>query len=232
MISNLYPFNTDTAIEEMFSLLRSERIRGKYWSNPRLDLDKVKTGFVESGREYCDLIRITLKERAGSEGKTIAGDKSPYNLYRIKTLKEWFPEAKFLHIIRDPRAVFVSEINRTPYDHYFLRSSNVVARLLIFIYICCNWRRNITLYKKYRVKYPGDYLYIRFSILYTQPEQEIKKICDFIGVNFEESMLDPPRRGSNLPEDYDPLNGWKEKIPRFYNYMFELLLGRKISLYS
>jgi hypothetical protein len=231
-ITPLFPFDTDAKINDLFTLLGSGAIRNKYWENPKLDLERVKTDFKNSAREYGDLIRITLKERARFEGKSIFGEKTPGNIHHIPLLSEWFPDSKFIHIIRDPRAVFVSEINRVPYRHYLFKKSNPISRLFIFIYICFDWQKNIHLHHKYKTAYMGTYLFIRFSQLYTQLEREIKRICDFIGIDFEEAMLDPPRRGSNFPDDYDPLDGWRQKIPRLYDYLFRMLLGRKIKRYT
>jgi hypothetical protein len=231
-ISPFYPFDTDAKIDDLFTVLGSGEMLSKFWKNPKLDLGRVKEAFKNSAREYRDLIRITLKERARYEGKSIPGEKTPFNLNRLPLLSEWFPDSKFIHIVRDPRAIFVSEINRVPYRHYLFKKSNPISRLFIFIYICFDWQRNIHLHNKYQLAYSRNYLFIRFSQLYTQLEREVNKICDFIGIDFEKAMLDPPRRGSNFSDDYDPLYGWRHKIPRLYDFLFRLLFGRKLKRYA
>ena len=230
-ISHLSPFDTDSKIEEIFSLLASGITRGGFWTNPKLNLRAVKSKFARSDRKLQDLIRITLEERARSEGRSRFGDKTPSNLTRLKTLIDWFPDSKFLHITRDPRAVFISEINRKSRQHYRFKKINVITKFMIFLYICHDWKRNISLSKKYSKQYPENYLLVRFRLLYTEFEKEVKRICEFIRVDFEQSMFDPPRRASNLSKDYDPLNGWRKKISGFYDFLFRLLLGRRINSY-
>jgi hypothetical protein len=232
IVADLYPLDNEEKITILFERLKTIPGPGTFWSNPKLDLDKIKSEFARSARSFQELIRITLQVRARTEGKSIFGEKTPGNLYRLHTLLEWFPDAKFLHIVRDPRAVFVSEINRIPHRHYLLRRSNSFTRFLIFVYILCDWNRNIRLHNKYRDSYPGNYMFIRFRKLYLEREDEVKRICRFIGVGFEDAMLHPPRRGSNLPGDYDPIDGWRGKIPKIYKFLFKIFLDRKLKLYT
>ncbi len=124
-----------TKLDDIFSLLRSGQVKEKYWTNPKHDLDKIRSEFERSEREFRDLMWITLKERASMEDKSIFGEKTPSNLHRIPTLFEWYSSAIFLHIIRDPRAVYASEFNRTPHRHYLLGRTNVITNFMIFAYI-------------------------------------------------------------------------------------------------
>jgi hypothetical protein len=231
-LGGLYPFDSESRIDELFGSLSTGAIRGRYWINPKLNLDRVKKAFTASDREWKDLLRIALQERAGVEGKTIYGEKTPFNLHRIPVLSEWYPNAKFLHIIRDPRAVFISEINREDNRNYRLGRINILTRFLVFIYICHDWSRNLRLHRKFMNLFPERYLFIRFSTLYRDRESEVRRICDFLELEFEEPMLDPPRKASNLPDDYNPLDGWKERITPLYRVLFGLFLGCKIRKYT
>lgn len=61
--------------------------------------DRWKTGFLKFLREisWKDERRLVLK--------------SPTHTFRVKHLIEWFPKAKFIHILRDPYTLFPSTVN-------------------------------------------------------------------------------------------------------------------------
>src|SRR5207253_2727392 len=55
-------------------------------------------------------LRKFLKQVVYKSGKRLVL-KSPPHTARVKTLKEMFPKAIFIHIVRDPYVVFSSTVN-------------------------------------------------------------------------------------------------------------------------
>ena len=54
---------------------------------------------------FADAVRLLYTTYATSQGKKRYGDKTPGYVARMKLLTEIFPEASFVHIIRDVRSV-------------------------------------------------------------------------------------------------------------------------------
>jgi len=232
LTAHLVPFDSEYKIQQLFQILGSGKINGKFWTYKKLDLVQLREAFEDSGRQYSDLHWLALSQRGKANQKTIFGEKTPHNLYHLEELSAWYPNAKFLHIIRDPRAVFFSEIHRQDFPHHRLKKPNPFRDLGIFLYVLADWNRNIRYHKKYLKDFPESYLIVRYSELYKNMKETTKHICSFLGIDYDAAMNDPPRRGSSFEKDHDPFDGWRKEIPWIYKFLFDLFLQRKIRKYS
>lgn len=69
----------------------------------RQDLEKVST--AASDRLFSVQL---LKRDAKSRGRRRFGEQTPWNVRHLSTIRDWFPDARILHIVRDPRAQVAS----------------------------------------------------------------------------------------------------------------------------
>jgi hypothetical protein len=93
------------------------------------------------------------------------------NLYKYNSSK-----VKVILLTRDGRAVFYSGLKRG-----FSRSSALVAWETYY-------RRAVPILKDHVAK--DDLLWVRYENLVSDPSNELKKICRFLNITYEESMLD------------------------------------------
>jgi hypothetical protein len=83
----------------------------KIWN---LNTNKIKDTYDsihDRGRNLGSMIRLLYNEYATERDlpdSKFWGDKTPYLIYRLAWLKLIFPNAKIIHMVRDPRAVMVS----------------------------------------------------------------------------------------------------------------------------
>ena len=99
------------------------------------------------------------------------GDKNPgYAIYTTKLLKI-FPEAKFIHIVRDYRDNFVS-IRNVDFELPFI--SLTVSK----------WRIFVRKFRKASERNPGTHLEIKYEDLVGEPENIYKEICEFIDIPY------------------------------------------------
>src|SRR4029079_17476436 len=99
-------------------------------------------------------------------------------------------EASFIHLIRDGRDVALSQRERVIDDEDVTMGA-----------MAERWQRRIAAAREGadEVK-PGIYLEVRYEDLVGDTEATLRRICEFIGLEFDAAMLDYHRRaGDRLP---------------------------------
>lgn len=135
------------------------------------------------------------------EGKTVLF-KNPASTARMALLKEVFPNAKFVHIIRDPKDVYPS-----------------MRKLWVRLLAAFSWQnpkgidfhettlsvyeRTMRAHLEDREKIPAeDYHEIRFEDLDANPVDTVSKIYNALGLNGGDASLEPLREYVDSQKDY------------------------------
>lgn len=121
------------------------------------------------------------------------GDKTPIYASYVRLIHIIFPNARFIHIIRDPRDAAVSLLEK-----YAQREFH------IDIYFAArNWVRRIMRARNDGFSLgPNFYFEIRYENLVTNPDRELRAICNFINEDYEPQMQSHHDLASkNIPED-------------------------------
>lgn len=170
----LYEGDGDFAVERFVRDL-SAHPRYRIWALPEEELRRVLRD-----RDPSDLpsaIRITYAAYAALRGKTRYGDKTPSYVLHLPLLAAMFPEARFIHIIRDGRNVALSALD-------IEWGPNSVEDAALF------WRGQVSRGRKEGARLGSErYREIRYEDLVTDPETVVRSLCPFVGLPFDESML-------------------------------------------
>lgn len=119
------------------------------------------------------------------------------NMHRnISILAELFPEAKFIHLLRDPRDVARSSVQMG-------WNGNSYFGVRHWIETEADWDA---------VGVPADRaLDVRFEDLMQDLEAGLGRICDFAGLEFAPEMLDYYKNSTYGPPDPDIAQKWRKK---------------------
>jgi hypothetical protein len=132
---------------------------------------------VTQPSSYADVMRTVFAAYAASEGKPRWGDKSPTYLAHLPLLAELFPEALFVHMIRDGREVAASLMSQV------WGPSRPIAAASF-------WRTRVRKgLRGGRRLPPGRYLEVRFEELVAEPERVLRELCEFLREPFAPEML-------------------------------------------
>ena len=180
----------------LYSLLKSknrhETLTDFLLTNVRiLDLALTKEDilreFSQYPANYSFLFRAILQAFGLKNGKTIVIEKTPHHLEYVDTLVKWYPQVRIIHLVRDGRDVSMS-LMQVPWTH------NNIERHAAY------WAWCMRVAKRYEQQYPNNFLSIHFEALISEPENTVRRICDFIGVAYEEIMLDASVQVDTMPE--------------------------------
>jgi hypothetical protein len=88
-----------------------------------------------------------------------------------------YPDAKMIHMIRDPRDRYEASITRFPNGK--MKVGGATAR----------WRYSVGLARRNMQRYPGRYIIVRYETLVREPERTLRAVCTFLDEEFMPAML-------------------------------------------
>ena len=112
-------------------------------------------------------------------------DHTPNNFSDALLLLDIFPNAKFIHIVRDPRAIAASI---TPLNF----GPNTAKDAAVY------WGRKLSDALAFELVFPKKCLRVKYEDLVLQPEKSLQIICDFSGIRFVPGMIFG--KGFKVPE--------------------------------
>lgn len=142
-----------------------------------IDAQQVKSIFETSADkvDYKTIFSSLLKTYAHKLKKNRWGEKTPSHYLHVETLLEWYPQARVIWVLRDPRAVVASLLKVNWASSY----THLNAYL---------WRNNTNLLKEKWIK-DSRIKVVKYESLIINPEKALEEICNFIGEKYHSSML-------------------------------------------
>jgi hypothetical protein len=126
---------------------------------------------------FADVVAAPFKVYAKMRGKPRWGDKTPIYVLSISTLAHLFPSGKFVHLIRDGRDVALSYLS-FPMFHGTIWNAS------------WRWREWVSAgIRAGRSLGPKRYLELKYEDLVAHPEDELRVVCGFLDLPFDERML-------------------------------------------
>ncbi|HUG49124.1 MAG TPA: sulfotransferase [Candidatus Limnocylindria bacterium] len=178
-----------------------------------------------------------LRIYADFHGRPVMGEITPAHLAFVDTLLQWFPGAKVVHIVRDPRAVYVSDSRRrrdrpTPPYSWLMRVP-LAFQAVMLVQTVLAWSGAARRHWRLLRGHSGSYSMIRFEDLVGRPDEVLPALFDFLGVALPATVTDVKvvSRGFNLGEagfDAGAADRWREHIHPFAARFLRLVLGRSM----
>lgn len=177
---------------------------------------------------YADAITACYRAYASARGKERWGDKTPRYIEHIPFLSGLFPEACFVHLVRDGRDVALSYAD-VPFGP---KTVTKAAQL---------WASRVSKgLRTGRTLPSGHYVELRYEELVDEPEKQTRVLCDFLELEFAPEMLEPGRAhrevlkraatyNPRVTEKISRTRSWTEQMPRSQVELFEAVAGDTLS---
>jgi hypothetical protein len=199
------------------------------WS-PRPSLEGTLAAIRRPG--FHGIVQALFEGWTAARGKSRWGEKTPQHTLHWREILDGFPDLKVLHLVRDGRDVALS-FYEAPFGpkHIFQAASR--------------WTRALAAAEAAREALPADaFLVIRYEDLVERTEEELRRICAFLGEPFDEEMLAFHRKAVSYPTDkrnstwlqrpvrIDEREKWRTRLTAREQRIFEALAGDELERYG
>jgi hypothetical protein len=178
----------------------------------KIDIDEFVANIDEP--TYPELVRLFYAEWALLGGFKRWGGKTPdYSIY-ANELYELFPDAKFIHIIRDGRDVALSLFN----VDWGPKSPVLAAK---------HWKARVESARSFGKKLnENQYLELRYEILVQHPETVFRKLIHFLEWEGDrEAIIEDFEANIGQYVKRNNFDKWRTKMPPRHRRLFELTAG-------
>jgi len=128
-------------------------------------------------RTFSGVLRAIFDQFAASQGHVRWGDKTPEYCRHLPLIHELFPDAQFLHVIRDGRDVAQS-IFQTGFGS---KNAYEAAR---------DWKRTVSDIRTFGAQVaPGSFLEIRYEDLLRNPVGTMDRVADGLGIENRAAVI-------------------------------------------
>ncbi|MGW0202581.1 sulfotransferase family protein [Nonomuraea sp. NPDC003201] len=143
-----------------------------------LGTEPVRQAMEALGHTHSDIEHIVwdrlLHRELTRSGKPVLAEKTPSNVFAWRRIATCWPDARFLFLLRHPMSIVQSwheaDPERRPMEE-------AVPRTLSYMTYLEEARTHL------------DGLTLRYEDLVADPERELRRLCLFLGVEFEPAML-------------------------------------------
>lgn len=144
------------------------------WDKPAVLLERRVHGRPLTGREAFLELGAMIAQRYG---KRLWVEKTPNHINCLPFIRQLFPEARIIHIVRDGRDV-ADSLSRVSFG-----SPNYFDNLL-------RWMREVEGADAFAAS-DRNTLAVRYEDLVADPGSTMREVCQFLGIGFVPAMLQP-----------------------------------------
>lgn len=169
---------TEIKIENFLDCLYQDVKFNSFWSVDRQDLKNNILSYPLNLLNFQLIIKIVFLSFPTEFEKHnihLLVDKNPSYAVFLDDLNKLFPDAKYVHIVRDYRDNIQSAKKTNP-----IKNVTVLAH---------GWLQDNIKIEKFKNAHPSKVYMVRYEDLVNDPGAQLKPICAHLGIDFSEEMI-------------------------------------------
>lgn len=184
------------------------------------------------GTDSDAIFEAYCRETARDKGAAVWGEKTPRHVFQIDAIRQRFPEARIICMLRDPRAVVASyrdwknrgglkrAIGNEDYQNA-IRAEEQRAKLSYNLVIATMmWKAATNATLKARDRYGAEHVrVVNYEAVVADSEEQLRAICDWLGLPYDPAVLQIPMLNSSVSQFSDragiskePAHRWREML--------------------
>jgi Sulfotransferase family len=163
------PANLERCLDAMLGYRRMRHLRP--------DPERIRREFLEGPPTYGRLFALFHQHNAERVGATRWGDKSLHTEHSADRVFGEFPNARIIHMVRDPRDRYASVRARN--GQALSRVGAATGR----------WLASARAGRRNQARYPDRYLIVRYEDLAQAPDQTMRHVCAAVGLEYTSGLL-------------------------------------------
>lgn len=104
------------------------------------------------------------------------GDKTPMNINHMEAILKVFPQAQFVHMLRDGVDVIHSWLEHGLYKEDIKNAAH-------------RWKQAVAISQGFGNKHPDRIIEVRYEELCQNPEKVVRDLCNFLSIQYEDDLL-------------------------------------------
>lgn len=165
-------------------------LRSKQFYRSGLDPVKFVAGARDHRQSYIAFMEYFMECIADSQNKKRWAEQTPGHVFHMDELSQFFPQAKFVHVIRDGRDVAVS---RRKLKWTGTKTTDALRQLLC---AAKSWELSVEAGRRIGKFLGNNYLEIRYEDLIQHLDETLLKIRDFAGITIDRKTIQYSSVGS------------------------------------
>jgi hypothetical protein len=214
----------DLAEERRLRWLLDDLSRERFFARSRqnfgfvFDIDRAMRAIEP--RTYAGALRGIFEQFAASQGMVRWGDKTPEYCRNLPLIHSLFPDAQFVHVVRDGRAVAHSAFKMG------FGPKNAYEAAL-------EWARTLADVERFRDTLPpAQFLQVRYEDLLGDPTTTMANIAAFLGVENHTEVAEVASPHLRAWVRQDNASKWKQQLSWREIECFEAFAGTELAAYG
>lgn len=191
---------------------------------------------LQSALDYKTLLSSFMNIQTRYVGKARWGNNVPKDIFSVREILGFYPQAKILICVRDVRDFLVSY--RDKWRLASPQGKDRLKKLYHPLVTSLLWKSSV---KQIAVVetlgQPENVMTVRYESLVEDPKTVVRQICDFIEEDFEEAMLDVRTHNSSTQVDKEGIfpssvGRWRQQLTNEEIFIAQQIAGRELQRFG